>query len=89
MLLSEFVNRSKSDIQLDIFSSEHILDLLLQRHQMIIIAKDGFRAIAPDFRGYELSDLPPQSENATFSDLIADLLALLDALALPKVEKEN
>lgn len=52
---------------------------------MIAVAKAGFRAIAPDYRGYGLSDLPPQPENATFSDLIADLLALLDALALSKV----
>ncbi|KAL8460376.1 hypothetical protein ACS0TY_032056 [Phlomoides rotata] len=55
------------------------------RHQMIAVAKSGFRAIAPDFRGYGLSDPPPQLEDATFSDLIADLLALLDALALSKV----
>ncbi|KAL6546644.1 hypothetical protein OROMI_022365 [Orobanche minor] len=55
------------------------------RHQMIAVAGAGFRAIALDHRGYGLSDLPPEPEKATFSDLIADLLALLDALTLSKV----
>ncbi|KAK6149876.1 hypothetical protein DH2020_017401 [Rehmannia glutinosa] len=54
------------------------------RHQMIAVAGSGFRAIAPDFRGYGLSDPPPEPEKATFSDLFADLLALLDALSIPK-----
>ncbi|KAG8385602.1 hypothetical protein BUALT_Bualt03G0062200 [Buddleja alternifolia] len=55
------------------------------RHQMIAVAKAGFRAIAPDYRGYGLSDPPPEPEKATFMDLVADLLALLDALSLSKV----
>ncbi|KAL3627713.1 hypothetical protein CASFOL_029076 [Castilleja foliolosa] len=55
------------------------------RHQMIAVSGAGFRAIAPDYRGFGLSDPPPEPENATFSDLIADLLALLDALTLSKV----
>ncbi|KAK6149875.1 hypothetical protein DH2020_017400 [Rehmannia glutinosa] len=54
-------------------------------HQMIAVAGSGFRAIAPDYRGYGLSDPPPEPEKATFLDLIADLLALLDALNLSKV----
>ncbi|CAA6655683.1 unnamed protein product [Spirodela intermedia] len=29
------------------------------RHQMIAVADAGFRAIAPDFRGYGLSQQPP------------------------------
>ncbi|KAL3627707.1 hypothetical protein CASFOL_029070 [Castilleja foliolosa] len=55
------------------------------RHQMIAVAGSGFRAIAPDYRGYGLSDPPPEPEKATFLDLITDLLALLDALNLSKV----
>ncbi|KAL8467961.1 hypothetical protein ACS0TY_031273 [Phlomoides rotata] len=54
------------------------------RHQMIAVAHAGFRALAPDYRGYGLSDPPPEPEKATFADLIADLLALLDALSIPK-----
>ncbi|KAH6829053.1 hypothetical protein C2S53_013201 [Perilla frutescens var. hirtella] len=55
------------------------------RHQMIAVAKAGFRAIAPDYRGYGLSDPPARPDEATFSDLIADLLALIDSLNLSKV----
>ncbi|XP_057764571.1 uncharacterized protein LOC130985560 isoform X1 [Salvia miltiorrhiza] len=55
------------------------------RHQMIAVAEAGFRAIAPDYRGYGLSDPPPQPDKAIFLDLVDDLLALLDALSLSKV----
>ncbi|KAL6221852.1 hypothetical protein ACLB2K_005244 [Fragaria x ananassa] len=55
------------------------------RHQMIAVAKAGYRAIAPDFRGYGLSDPPPEPEKTTFHDLIDDLIGILDALAIPKV----
>ncbi|PIN16317.1 Soluble epoxide hydrolase [Handroanthus impetiginosus] len=55
------------------------------RYQMIAVAEAGYRAIAPDYRGYGLSDPPPEPEKTEFLDLVADLLALLDALALSKV----
>ncbi|XP_060194384.1 uncharacterized protein LOC132623621 isoform X2 [Lycium barbarum] len=54
------------------------------RYQMIAVAKAGYRAIAPDFRGYGLSDQPPQPKKTTFLDLISDLLALLDVLSISK-----
>ena len=57
------------------------------RHQMVAVAKAGFRAIAPDYRGYGLSDPPPQPEKASYKDVIADLLAIFDALGLAKVNK--
>ncbi|KAK4711216.1 hypothetical protein R3W88_005729 [Solanum pinnatisectum] len=55
------------------------------RYQMLAVAKAGYRAIAPDFRGYGLSDQPTQPEKTTFLDLTNDLLALLDALNISKV----
>ncbi|XP_024199173.1 epoxide hydrolase A [Rosa chinensis] len=55
------------------------------RHQMIAVADAGFRAIAPDYRGYGLSDPPPQPEKTSSHDLINDLLGILDALRIPKV----
>ncbi|KAF3634597.1 hypothetical protein T459_05676 [Capsicum annuum] len=55
------------------------------RHQMIAVARAGYRAIAPDFRGYGLSGQPPQPEKTTFLDLTNDILALLDALNISKV----
>ncbi|XP_020592457.1 LOW QUALITY PROTEIN: uncharacterized protein LOC110032983 [Phalaenopsis equestris] len=54
------------------------------RYQMIAVADAGFQAIAPDFRGYGLSDQPPEPEKATFDELIDDLLSILDALDVPK-----
>ncbi|KAL3519708.1 hypothetical protein ACH5RR_017857 [Cinchona calisaya] len=55
------------------------------RHQMVAVAKAGYRAIAPDYRGYGLSDPPPVPEEATYSDFIRDLYCLLDDLAISKV----
>lgn len=55
------------------------------RHQMICLANAGFRAIAPDYRGYGLSDPPPVPEKTMFVDLISDLLAILDFLEITKV----
>ncbi|XP_043687341.1 bifunctional epoxide hydrolase 2-like [Telopea speciosissima] len=55
------------------------------RHQMIAVANAGFRAIAPDFRGYGLSQQPREPEKASFKDLLEDLLAILDFFSIPKV----
>lgn len=54
------------------------------RHQMVAMAKAGYRAISFDYRGYGLSDQPPEPEKATFLDLISDILALVDALNISK-----
>uniref|UniRef100_A0A5B6Z1G4 Putative bifunctional epoxide hydrolase 2-like n=1 Tax=Davidia involucrata TaxID=16924 RepID=A0A5B6Z1G4_DAVIN len=55
------------------------------RYQMITAANAGYRAIAPDFRGYGLSDPPSEPEKTSFSDLLSDLLGILDSLSIPKV----
>lgn len=52
---------------------------------MIAVANAGFRAIAPDFRGYGLSEVPAKPEKATFRDLVDDTLAILDSLELQRV----
>lgn len=52
---------------------------------MISLAKAGFRAIAPDYRGYGLSDRPEEPEKTTFGDLVSDLLAILDHFGFNKV----
>ncbi|TXG55190.1 hypothetical protein EZV62_020446 [Acer yangbiense] len=54
------------------------------RHQMIAVAKAGYRAIAIDFRGYGLSDHSPEPEKTTFNDLADDVVALLDSLSISK-----
>lgn len=55
------------------------------RHQMVAVAAGGFRAIAPDYRGYGLSDPPAEPEKASFKDITNDLLATLDHLGINKV----
>lgn len=55
------------------------------RHQMIAVANAGYRAIAPDCRGYGLSDPPPETEKFGFSDLVDDLLAIVDSLGIDKI----
>ncbi len=52
------------------------------RHQLPALADAGFRAIAPDQRGYGLSDVPPQVSDYRASELIGDVLGLLDSLHL-------
>ncbi|XP_057954558.1 uncharacterized protein LOC131148691 [Malania oleifera] len=54
------------------------------RHQMVAVAKAGYRAIAIDFRGYGLSDQPAQPEKSNFNDLVLDLIALFDSYDIPK-----
>ncbi|WCJ30692.1 alpha/beta-Hydrolases superfamily protein [Euphorbia peplus] len=56
------------------------------RHQMLGVAKAGYRAISFDFRGYGDSDQPPEPEEVTWIDLVDDVVALLDALGITKVD---
>ncbi|KAK9056317.1 hypothetical protein SSX86_027407 [Deinandra increscens subsp. villosa] len=55
------------------------------RHQMIAVANAGFRAIAPDYRGYGLSDIPAKPEETLFVDLVNDTASILESLAISKV----
>jgi pimeloyl-ACP methyl ester carboxylesterase len=50
------------------------------RHQLPALAKAGFRAVAPDFRGFGRSDRPDGVENYTILHDIGDLVGLVDAL---------
>ncbi|CAI9105402.1 OLC1v1004315C1 [Oldenlandia corymbosa var. corymbosa] len=55
------------------------------RHQMVYLASKGYRAIAPDLRGYGDSDAPAGASNYTAFHIVGDLVALLDSLGLNKV----
>lgn len=59
------------------------------RYQMVAAANAGFRAIAPDFRGYGLSELPADPENTTFKDLVDDILGILDFFQFHKVPTKS
>lgn len=52
------------------------------RHQLPALAEAGYRAIAPDQRGYGRTSAPPNVSDYRIEDLIADVHGLLDALGL-------
>nr|GLL49342.1 bifunctional epoxide hydrolase 2-like [Ipomoea trifida] len=55
------------------------------RHQMLYLASKGYRAIAPDLRGYGDTDAPPSADTYSVLHIVGDVVALLDALQLPQV----
>ncbi len=52
------------------------------RYQLPALAAAGYRAIAPDQRGYGLTDRPEEVEAYDVDTLCADLVGLLDALGI-------
>ena len=54
------------------------------RHQLLALAAAGYRAIAPDMRGYGQSDVPAGVDAYRVTQLIADLKGLLDALDIER-----
>ncbi|KAK3000973.1 hypothetical protein RJ639_022300 [Escallonia herrerae] len=55
------------------------------RHQMLSLSSLGYRAVAPDLRGYGDTDAPPSHTSYTAFHVVGDLVGLLDALGLDKV----
>ncbi|MDU1696042.1 MAG: alpha/beta hydrolase, partial [Bradyrhizobium sp.] len=53
------------------------------RHQLAALAEAGYRAVAPDMRGYGKSDRPEAIDQYTIFHLVGDLIGLLDALEAP------
>ncbi|MDX2205109.1 MAG: alpha/beta hydrolase [Hyphomicrobiaceae bacterium] len=54
------------------------------RHQLPCFASLGFRAIAPDMRGYGRSSAPGRHEDYALEHTVADMLELADALGIEK-----
>jgi pimeloyl-ACP methyl ester carboxylesterase len=50
------------------------------RHQLGALSAAGFRAVAPDLRGFGRSSCPIEAERYTALDIVGDLLGILDAL---------
>ncbi|MFI5366096.1 MAG: alpha/beta fold hydrolase [Candidatus Binatia bacterium] len=48
------------------------------RHQLPLLARLGYRAWAPDLRGYGESDRPPQREDYAIERLLEDVAGLID-----------
>uniref|UniRef100_A0ACD5VWY2 Uncharacterized protein n=1 Tax=Avena sativa TaxID=4498 RepID=A0ACD5VWY2_AVESA len=55
------------------------------RHQMAALAARGFRAVAPDLRGYGDSDVPSAADCYSTFHLVGDLVALIADLGQPQV----
>jgi pimeloyl-ACP methyl ester carboxylesterase len=52
---------------------------LLWRHQVAAVSAAGYRAIAPDLRGFGESDKPGAVEDYKLAHTVADMVAVLDA----------
>jgi len=50
------------------------------RHQLVALAEAGYRAVAPDMRGYGDTDAPPDVDGYDIIDLTDDMVGILDAL---------
>src|SRR5688500_10939339 len=50
------------------------------RHQLVALGAAGFRAVAPDQRGYARSDAPEAIESYTILHLVGDAVGVLDTL---------
>lgn len=51
------------------------------RHQLPVLGGAGFRAVAPDMRGYGRSYIPAEASEVAHEHTVRDLIGLLDALA--------
>jgi pimeloyl-ACP methyl ester carboxylesterase len=54
------------------------------RHQLPVIGGLGFRAVAPDMRGYGRSSVYPALADYALEHIVADMIALADALGIAK-----
>lgn len=54
------------------------------RYQLPALAQAGFRAVAPDLRGFGASDFPEQPQAYGLLELVGDLVGLVDAFGAPQ-----
>ena len=52
------------------------------RHQLKALAEAGYRAVAPDMRGYGQTGQPEQIDQYTLFHLVGDMVGVLDALGV-------
>ncbi|KAL5701330.1 hypothetical protein ACHQM5_026676 [Ranunculus cassubicifolius] len=55
------------------------------RHQIIFLAAQGYRAVAPDLRGYGDTVSPTSIESYSILQIVGDLIALIGTLGVDKV----
>ncbi|KAK9725611.1 hypothetical protein RND81_05G157200 [Saponaria officinalis] len=55
------------------------------RHQITALASLGYRAVAPDMRGYGDTDAPTDARSYTYGHIVRDLVGLIDELGADQV----
>jgi len=55
------------------------------RHQIAALGSLGYRAVAPDLRGYGDTDAPSSISSYTIFHLVGDIVALIDSLGVDQV----
>ncbi|GAU29382.1 hypothetical protein TSUD_31890 [Trifolium subterraneum] len=55
------------------------------RHQILDLSSKGYRAVAPDLRGYGDTEAPESVTSYTCFHLVGDIIALIDSLGVDKV----
>lgn len=55
------------------------------RHQIVALADQGYRAVAPDLRGYGDTDAPKEVTSYTYFHVVGDLVALIESLGIESV----
>ncbi|KAK4339688.1 hypothetical protein RND71_041150 [Anisodus tanguticus] len=55
------------------------------RHQIVAFADLGYRAVAPDLRGYGDTDAPADIASYTYFHVVGDLVALIESLGVESV----
>ncbi|XP_009788536.1 epoxide hydrolase 3 [Nicotiana tabacum] len=55
------------------------------RHQLVAFADLGYRAVAPDLRGYGDTDAPAEAASYTCFHVVGDLVALIESLGVESV----
>jgi pimeloyl-ACP methyl ester carboxylesterase len=55
------------------------------RHQILALGSLGYRAVAPDLRGYGDTDAPASVSSYTILHLVGDIVALIDSLGVDQV----
>ncbi|KAL2345646.1 hypothetical protein Fmac_006931 [Flemingia macrophylla] len=55
------------------------------RHQILALSSLGYRAVAPDLRGFGDSDVPTSVTSYTCFHIVADIVALIDSLGVGQV----
>ncbi|KAI3936576.1 hypothetical protein MKW92_032414 [Papaver armeniacum] len=55
------------------------------RHQILTLAASGYKAVAPDLRGYGDTDAPSSAQTYTCFHIVDDLVSLIDTLGQDKV----